>query len=174
WGYCNEFNALTRKFLTRPFAFRKSGSRNIAWSVLFYLAMRTSGFILAIALMGPVCAVAAQPSVAVERRQRAASALHDGILLLHASSTLDLASDGFRQDPFFYYFTELENTVGAVLASDARSGESWLFLPANPPFLKRGLQPEAEPGAEAAKLLGIEHVVDWSEMENLFSGHAAQ
>jgi Xaa-Pro aminopeptidase len=136
--------------------------------------MRTSGFILAIALMGPVYAVAAQPSVAVERRQRAASALHDGILLLHASSALDLTADGFRQDPFFYYFTGLENTVGAVLAIDGRSGESWLFLPAKPPFLKSGLQPEVQPGAEAAKLLGIEHVVDWSEMESFFSGRAAQ
>jgi Xaa-Pro aminopeptidase len=136
--------------------------------------MRTCGFILAIALMGPVYAVAAQPSVAVERRQRAAGTLHDGILLIHASSTLDPTADGFRQDPFFYYFTGLGNTVGAVLAIDGKSGESWLFLPEKPPFLKRGLQPEVQPGAEAAKLLGIEHVVDWSEMESFFSGRAAR
>jgi Xaa-Pro aminopeptidase len=136
--------------------------------------MRTSGFIPALVLLGSVCAASAQSSVGVERRQRAATALRDGIVLLHASSTLDIAADGFRQDPFFYYFTGLGNTVGAVLAIEGKSGESWLFLPSKPPFLRGGLQPEAHPGAEAAKLLGIEHVVDWSEMEAFFSGRAAQ
>ena len=136
--------------------------------------MRTLTFILAIALIGLVYAAAAQPPVGVERRQRAASAFRDGILLLRASSALDRAADGFRQDPFFYYFTGLENTVGAVLAIDGKSAESWLFVPSQPPFSRWGLQPEAQPGAEAAKLLGIEHVVDWSEMESFFSGRAAQ
>jgi Xaa-Pro aminopeptidase len=136
--------------------------------------MRASGFILAVALLGTVRGAAAEPSGTVERRQRAASAFRDGILLLHASSALDSAADGFRQDPFFYYFTGLGNTVGAVLAIDGKSGETWLFLPSRPPFLRGGLQPEAQPGAEAAKFLGIEHVVDWSEMENYFSGRAAQ
>ena len=51
--------------------------------------------------IGPVYAAAAQPPVGVERRQRAATALHDGILLLHAKSTLDFDADGFRQEPFF-------------------------------------------------------------------------
>lgn len=136
--------------------------------------MRPSGFVLAILLGGAICATAAQPSVQPERRQRAASVFRDGILLLHASSTLDLAADGFRQDPYFYYFTGLGNTVGAVLAIDGKSGESWLFLPSNPPFLKRGLQPEAQPGAVGAQQLGIAHVVDWSEMESFFSRRAAQ
>jgi Xaa-Pro aminopeptidase len=136
--------------------------------------MPTSGFILAIALMFPVCAAASQPSVMAERRQRAAGTLGDGILLLHASSAMNITADGFRQDPFFYYFTGLENTVGAVLAIDGKSGATWLFLPSGPPFLRGGLQPEVQPGAEAAKLLGIDHVVDWSEMENFFSGRATQ
>src|SRR5208282_2640885 len=135
--------------------------------------MRTLISILAIALIGPVYAAAAQPPVGVERRQRAATALDDGILLLHAKSTLDFDADGFRQEPFFYYFTGLENTVGAVLAIDGRTGESWLFLPPKGPS-RGGLALEAQPGAEAAKLLGFEHVVDWSEMETFFSGRAAQ
>lgn len=136
--------------------------------------MRTSGLILTILLWGSICAAAADPSVQLERRQRAASAFRDGILLLHASSTLDSSADGFRQDPYFYYFTSLGNTVGAVFAIDGKSGESWLFLPSNPPFLKRGLQPEVQPGAEGAQRLGIAHVVDWSEMEGFLSGRAAQ
>ncbi len=82
---------------------------------------------------------------------------------------MDLTADGFRQDPYFYYFTGLENTVGALLAIDGRSGESWLFLPSNPPFLKRGLQPEAQPGAESEKRLAIEHVVDWTKLESFLA-----
>ena len=46
------------------------------------------------------------------RRKRAASAFRDGILIIHAVSQLDLAADGYQQDPYFYYLTGLENTVG--------------------------------------------------------------
>ena len=69
----------------------------------------------------------AQSADFAERRQRAANEFHDGILLLHASSELNASADGFHQDPYFYYFTGLENTVGALLAIDGKSNESWLF-----------------------------------------------
>jgi Xaa-Pro aminopeptidase len=107
------------------------------------------------------------------RRKRAASAFHDGILIVHAVSRLDIAADGYRQDPYFYYLTGLENTVGALLAIDGKSGESWLFLPDHPPYQKRGLQPEVLPGVDAAKRLGIDHVVDWSELDGLLSRQAS-
>lgn len=116
----------------------------------------------------------AESLVGRERRNRAAAAFHDGILLFQANSKLDSSADGFRQDPFFYYFTGLANTVGAVLAIDGRLNESWLFLPSEPPFSRIGLQPEVKPGPEAAKRLGIEHVVDWTELEEFFTSHAAQ
>jgi Xaa-Pro aminopeptidase len=116
-----------------------------------------------------VCTAQAQNAAFAGRRQRAANAFRDGVLLLHASSALDMTADGFRQDPYFYYFTGLENTVGALLAIDGRSGESWLFLPSSPPFLKRGLQPEAQPGAESEKRLAIEHVVDWTNLESFLA-----
>ena len=91
---------------------------------------------------------------------------HDGVLLLHANSELDMNTDDFHRDPFFYYFTGLGNTVGAVLAIEGKSGESWLFLPSQPPFLKSGLQPEVEPGRGAAETLRIDHVVNWSDLES--------
>jgi Xaa-Pro aminopeptidase len=87
---------------------------------------------------------------------------------------LDLTSDGFRQDPYFYCFAGLENTVAAVLAIDGKAGETWLFLPSRPPYLKSGLKPEVQPGEETAKRIGIEHVVDWSEMEEFFAAKAGQ
>jgi hypothetical protein len=57
--------------------------------------------------------------------------------LPHASSELNAAADGFHQDAFFYYFTGLENSVGAVLAIDGKANESCLFLPSHPPFRRK-------------------------------------
>jgi Xaa-Pro aminopeptidase len=118
----------------------------------------------------------ATPENSVERtrRQRAAATFHDGILLFHANSALDSTADGFRQDPFFYYFTGLGNTVGAVLAIDGKLNESWLFLPSKPPFVRIGLEPEIKPGPEAEKRLGLEHVVDWTQMQQYFASHASK
>lgn len=108
-----------------------------------------------------------------DRRERAAAAFHDGILLLHANSELDINADGFRQDPFFYYFTGLENTVGALLAIDGRAGESWLFLNTKPPsFLAGVLQPEVRPGTDSEKRLDIEHVLDWSKLQDFLASRA--
>ncbi len=107
-----------------------------------------------------------------DRRQRAAATFHDGILLVHAKSAIEFNAAGFHQDPIFYYFTGIENTIGAVLAIDGKSGESWLFLPANPPYVRLGLQPEALPEPDAAKRLGIEHVVDWTELESFLAQRA--
>ena len=142
--------------------------------MLSYSAMRLSAMILAIVLMNSTCTAAPENSPQRERRQRAATEFHDGVLLFHANSELSITADGFRQDPLFYYFTGLGNTVGAVLAIDGKSGESWLFLPSQPPFLKSGLQPEVKPGLEDAKRLGIEHVVDWSELKEFLSSRAGR
>ncbi len=136
--------------------------------------MRKHFWVLALLLACATNTFAADQSELRDRRQRAAAAFHDGILLLHASVPGDLTEDGFRQDPIFYYFTGLENTFNAVLAIDGPSGESWLFLPLRTPYPypHMGLQPEVLPGAETAKQLGIEHVVDWSELENFLAKRA--
>ena len=107
-----------------------------------------------------------------ERRQRAAKQFHDGILLVHALSRLDITSDGYRQDPYFYYLTGLENSIGAIFAIEGKSGESWLFLPTKPPFLKSGLKPPVTPGSDAARALGIDHVMDWSELQGFLAVRA--
>lgn len=117
-------------------------------------------------------ALAADPSVWRDRRQRAATAFHDGILLLHATSRMDIAADGFRQDPYFYYLTGQENAVSALLAIEGKSGASWLFLPSHPPFAKRGLTPTLGPGSEAERQTGIDHVVDWTELQSFLADRA--
>src|SRR5215831_7457656 len=135
--------------------------------------MRRGVWVLLTVLIGSTC-VLAENAETRDRRQRAATAFHDGILLLHAKSQLDITADGFRQDPYFYYFTGLQNTIGALFAIDGKSGECWLFLPSKPPLIKLGLQPEVAPGPEAVKNLGIEHVVDWSELEGFFARQASR
>jgi Xaa-Pro aminopeptidase len=136
--------------------------------------MRVTGLILAMLFITSSCTAAIASNVGRERRQSVATAFQNGILLLHANSELDTTADGFRQDPYFYYFTGLGNTVGALLAIDGKSGESWLFLPSEPPFLKSGLQPEVKPGPDAVKRLGIEHVVDWTELQEFLQSRAGK
>lgn len=77
-------------------------------------------------LAGSLLAHAADKTEFRERRQRAVAAalFHEGILLVHARSVLELSGDGFRQDPAFYYLAGLENTASALLAIDGRSGQS--------------------------------------------------
>lgn len=101
-----------------------------------------------------------------ERRHRAAAAFPDGVLLLHAKTTTDYLSDGYREEAAFYYLTGLENSPGTILAIAAKSGESWLFVPTAD--LRGGA--EIAPGKDAAPKLGIEHVVDWKELEGFLAG----
>ncbi|MBZ5570369.1 MAG: aminopeptidase P N-terminal domain-containing protein [Acidobacteriia bacterium] len=134
-------------------------------------AMRTNLLVIVLLGTSALQCVAADKAELQERRQRAATAFHDGVLLVHANSRLEIAGDGFRQDAAFYYFTGLENTVGALLAIDGRSGQSWLFLVSDPPFSK--IQPpEVSPGSEAANRSGVDHVVDFSALLNFLAQHA--
>jgi Xaa-Pro aminopeptidase len=112
---------------------------------------------------------AADKATLQDRRHRAATTFHDGILLIHANSRIDIATDGFRQDPYFYYLTGQENAVSALLAIDGKSGESWLFLPSKPPFAKYGLKPPLTVGVDTARQSGIDHVVDWTELDSFLA-----
>jgi len=125
--------------------------------------MRTNLWIVVLFLISTLHVVAADKGELQQRRQRAAAAFHDGILLVHARSALDNTGDGFRQDPAFYYFTGLENTASALLAIDGPTGQTWLFLslPAQSSGLvesmgsrsTKSLQPEVSPDSEAAARL---------------------
>jgi Xaa-Pro aminopeptidase len=133
------------------------------------LPMRLKFVVSVAILLATSCTTFAQSGELRERRARAAAAFPDGVLLLHARSSLELAADGFRQDPFFYYYTGLENTAGALLAIDGASRESWLFLPSK----AAGIRPEMSPGPESAKQLGMEHVVDWGQLESFLGSRAS-
>ena len=60
-----------------------------------------------------------------------------------------------------FYITGLANTVGAILAIDGRSRQSWLFLPTHPPLGSI----EGSTTSDAVKHAGIEHVSDWSGLQ---------
>jgi Xaa-Pro aminopeptidase len=107
-----------------------------------------------------------------ERRQRAAKAFPDGVLLVHSHAAIDYAADGYREDPAFYYLTGVENAQPAILAIDGKSGESWLFI--GEVQLRTGAPANwaVKPGGESAEHLGMEHVEDWTKLENFLADRA--
>jgi Xaa-Pro aminopeptidase len=107
-----------------------------------------------------------------ERRERAIEAAQNGILLIRARPTeAQERESGFRQDSTFYYLTGVYNAVGALLALDADTRETWLFVPeaGRLPGFAALMQPPyayVEPGRLTAEKLNIDHVVTWTEFES--------
>lgn len=136
--------------------------------VIGYPAMKRTIYLLVGVWL---CFVLALPSRAAElaelkeRRERAAKAFADGVLLLHSNATPGIVADGYRERAAFYYLTGLENSPGVMLAIDGKSGESWLFVPP----LQRYETREVEGGDATARKLGLDHVVDWAEVENFLA-----
>lgn len=102
------------------------------------------------------------------RRQNVMAHLRDGILLLHARSLLanedQLFVHGFQQNPNFYYFSGLPSVVGAILALDGITQESWLFVPTKLSGLAAQMpNTSVAAGESAEKELLLEHVVAWEE-----------
>jgi len=108
----------------------------------------------------------ADPGECKERRQRASKAFSDGVLLLHSKTATNDPDDGYREQPAFYYLTDLENSPSAILAIDGESGDSWLFLDT-----KRSQ--DVRPGADAERQLGIQHVADWRELDGFLTRRIA-
>jgi hypothetical protein len=94
--------------------------------------MQNAASLLTLLILWSIPALSAEKSELHDRRQRAAAEFTDGILWVRARSQVDLAADGFRQDPYFYYYTGIENAVGAILAVVGKSGESWIFKRPDP------------------------------------------
>ncbi len=144
--------------------------------------MRYKLFALLLILSNSVLLLAIDRAEFQQRRQRAAALFHDGILVVHATSRLNLG-DGFRQDPAFYYFTGLENVASALLVIDGPSGQSSLFLsmPAKSAALAESMDAkstailpvEISPGPEAAKNLWFDQVEDWASLEGYLKQHAS-
>ena len=131
--------------------------------------MKRLAWMLVLAICATTQAAAADRAEWNERRQRAAKAFADGVLLLHSRAAIESEADGYREDPAFYYLTGLENLQATILAIDGKSGESWLFVAEAK--LYAGTVPAwgVKPGAEAAERLGFDHVVDWTELEKFLA-----
>jgi hypothetical protein len=76
------------------------------------------------------------------RRKRAAGMFPDGVLIVHALSRLDIAADGYRQDPYFYYLTGLENTFGAYWRSRVNRESHGFFCLTILPFRRVAFRPK--------------------------------
>lgn len=126
---------------------------------------------------GPTAAVvtaatAPSPVELRERRARAMDAFADGILLVQSKRSPVWSEDSFRQDQTFYYFTGLEDTLGAILALDGPTRQSWLFIPSREPGVLGLRAPEANLGQE--RELGVDHMRPLSEIEQIFADREAR
>jgi Xaa-Pro aminopeptidase len=102
------------------------------------------------------------------RRKELMRRVPNGIVLLHARSDAfsraQLSVSGFQQDASFYYFTGLERALGAILAVDGTSRESWLFVPTRLSGAAGQLSGMLmTPGASSESSVSIEHVVPWND-----------
>ena len=101
-----------------------------------------------------------------ERRQRASKAFSDGVLLLHSKTITYDADDGYREEAAFYYLTGLENSPSVILAIEGKSGDGWLFLNTKPTG-------DVRPGPESERKLDMQHVVDWSQLDDFLTRQIA-
>lgn len=141
--------------------------------MLAFAAMRSTGLQVLAALAVLLSAVPAHAAGAAElreRRARAAQAFSDGVLLLHSRALTDFVSDGYREEAAFYYLTGLENSPQAILAIEGKTGQCWLFVPQK----DARRTAEVEPGKPAEEKLGIDHVVEWGELEGFLEREIAQ
>jgi Xaa-Pro aminopeptidase len=75
-----------------------------------------------------------------------------------------LISHGFHQDPTFYYYTGLANVVGAILALDGPTKESYLFVPPTLSGVVGTLRnPFVTIGRDTVSQLLVNHLLDWNE-----------
>jgi len=90
------------------------------------------------------------------------------VLLIHLRTHVVASADSYREEAAFYYLTGLENSAGAILAIDGKSGESWPFVrPAQP-----GETPEVLAGDASAQRLGFDRVVDWMDLDAFLAQRA--
>jgi Xaa-Pro aminopeptidase len=146
--------------------------------------MKRLALILLLLLTALPCVVSAQIEMPEyqARRRSAMEKCADGLILLHAVSGFKHWDEfGLHQDANFYYFTGLQNALGAVLAMDGTTKESWLFVPLQP---KQGLvslgatergasSAYFTPGAQTEAALKIEHVVPWERLIELIDARRA-
>src|SRR5687767_10185229 len=92
------------------------------------------------------------------RRAKVMQAIGDGVAIL-AGATEPAAYTKFQQGKQFFYLSGVE-VPRAILLIDGRTKTSTLFLPGRTPASDRSEGPLLAPGDEAARLTGIEQVVD--------------
>ena len=111
--------------------------------------------------------VSAQDVTAAEyhtRRDSAMARLPHALLVLRSRESKAAYTDpGFRQEPNFYYYTGLENAIGAILVLDGGTRQSWLFLPPLVRWMSKSMSAgQPVPSDSLAARLRLDHAVEWS------------
>lgn len=106
----------------------------------------------------PLFTDAFPPAEFAARRAQVMAAIGDGVAVIFGA-TEQPNYEKFKQNKQFFYLSGVE-VPRALLLIDGRTKRSTLFLPARTPASDRSEGPLLAPGAEAARLTGIESVVD--------------
>lgn len=106
------------------------------------------------------------------RRAKVMQAIGDGVAIL-AGATEPAAYTKFQQGKQFFYLSGVE-VPRAILLIDGRAKTSTLFLPARTPASDRSEGPLLAPGEEAARITGIEQVVDRATFDGVLRTLAAE
>jgi Xaa-Pro aminopeptidase len=96
------------------------------------------------------------PEEFAARRARVMEQIGDGVAIVQGAPEMS-AEVAFRQNNQFFYLTGVE-VPRAILMIDGRAKRSVLYL--NPPRRERYNGPELGPGEQAARITGIESVVE--------------
>ena len=132
--------------------------------------MRRDCVVAAFALSASVATSVSQGQTPfVGRQHRALDSLTHSLLLIRSSANVGTIIDqAFHQEPSFYYYTGLENTLEGVLVLDGVGHESWLFLPDSlTDQLKFLALAHNTPADTALMRARVDHVARWSELAPL-------
>lgn len=121
--------------------------------------------------MPPLVTNSAPPEEFAARRAKVFAAIGDGVAVLEGATEYP-AYVRFRQNDQFFYLTGVEVPRALVLL-DGRTRQTALFVAPRNERIERSEGPVLVPGAEAARLTGIDRVAARDDFEAAFKAAAA-
>ncbi|HUF46545.1 MAG TPA: aminopeptidase P N-terminal domain-containing protein, partial [Vicinamibacterales bacterium] len=120
----------------------------------------------------PLFTDAFAPAEFAARRAAVMRAVGDGVAII-SGATEQPNYEKFKQNKQFFYLSGVE-VPRAILLIDGRAKTSTLFLPPQNAGMERSEGPVLVPGAEAARLTGLERVADRATFDAALAAVAAE
>ena len=113
---------------------------------------------------------AISPAEFAQRRARVLEQIGDGVVIMQGAVETPTYSK-FRQSAQFFYLTGVE-VPRALLVMDGRTKKSTLYLPPN--SMERSEGPMLSPGADAARMSGLDRVAPRAEFDSSMAALAGR